>query len=328
MDESILAAHAIVDGKTREQLQPVGQSWSVMVRGILARFGCAAILIIAATLKTHQLIANPALGVLYGSRWLHAGLIEYECILAVWLLSGLRPAWCRGVLLVSFAGFGCYSLYLALSGTESCGCFGQVRVNPWLTFTLDAGLVVLLWQWSPHCGGGSWGFGVGLTRPGRMPSSFRMTAGLAVLVVPVLAIVGWGSGTEATDADSVATQNLVVLEPEKWIGKRFSLFEYIDIGERLSTGSWVLVFYHHDCSKCQEAIPKYERLAQELKESGQAIQVALIQVPPYGTLGLVENQIRWRGRLSNRKEWFVITPYEVRLTDGQVTAVSTGTESQ
>ena len=144
-------------------------------------FGCAAILIIAATLKTHELVTNPALGVLYGSRWPHAGLIEYECILAGWLLSGFRPAWCRGVSLVSFAGFCCYSLYLALSGTASCGCFGQVRVNPSLTFTLDAGLLVLLWRWRPSLGGASWGFGAGPARPARTASSLQIATGLAIM---------------------------------------------------------------------------------------------------------------------------------------------------
>jgi thiol-disulfide isomerase/thioredoxin len=329
MNEALLAAHSRVDRRTQEQPQPVEPNRSAALRGILPRLGCAVILIIAATLKTHQLIANPGLGALYGSRWLQVGLIEYECIVAVWLMSGFRPTWCRGVSLITFAGFGCYSLYLALSGTTSCGCFGQVHVNPWWAFTLDGVLVLLLWQWNPYfVTGSSWRFGAGLAYLGRMPTLFRVAAGLTVLGVPIVAITGWGRGTAATDAESLANQELVVLEPEQWIGKRFPLFEYIDIGEHLATGSWVLVFYHSDCAKCQEATPKYERLAEELKEAGDAVQVALIEVPPYGTMELVANRIRWRGRLTERKEWFIMTPTEVRITDGQVTTVPTKRESQ
>jgi len=328
LDDPVIATPAMVDGRVPERPHPVELSWSALLRGIVPRFGCAAILIIAVALKTHELVTHPAPALLHGSRWLTTGLVEYEYILAVWLLSGFRPSWCRRVSLATFAGFGCYALYQAMSGAASCGCFGHVRVNPWLTLTLDAGLAVLLWRWDPYLGGACRELSAGLALWTRIPSSFRIAMGLAILGVPTLAIAGWGGGTRATIEESLANERLVVLEPEQWIGKRFPLFDYIDIGEYLATGSWILVIYHHDCPKCREAIGKYARLAHDSKQADQDVQVALIQVPPYGTIGPIANPIRWRGKLSDRKEWFVITPSEVRITHGQVTAASSRKDPQ
>jgi thiol-disulfide isomerase/thioredoxin len=314
---------AAVDRSTPERLARARIGWSVaLLRVIFPRFGCATILIFAAAFKTYELVRNPAVGFVYGSRWLQSGLIEYECVLAAWLLSGYRPILCRRVSLVTFMGFGCYSLYLALSGTASCGCFGQLRITPWMAFVLDTVLVMLLWQWNPFLGGGTWRFEDGPLRPQRIPSILRAMASVALVGVPMFAIAAWGRNTAVIDEKSLVNQDVVVLEPDQWVGKRFPLFNYIDIGKSLSTGSWVLVFYRHDCPKCHEAIPKYERLARQLRESGQPVHVALIQIPPYGSLESVASMVCWRGNLDEHKEWFMITPSEVRITDGQVTATS------
>jgi hypothetical protein len=45
--------------------------------------------------------------------------------------------------------------------------------------------------------------------------------------------------TETTLSDAgeiIGDGKIVVLEPEKWIGKRFPLLDYIDIGDRLKEG--------------------------------------------------------------------------------------------
>jgi hypothetical protein len=46
------------------------------------------------------------------------------------------------VALVFFTALAAASLKLALLGESSCGCFGRLKVNPWLTFALDAAAVV------------------------------------------------------------------------------------------------------------------------------------------------------------------------------------------
>lgn len=46
------------------------------------------------------------------------------------------------------------SLYLALAGQASCGCFGQIVVHPWWTFALDGAVVAALLFGRPAVGAG------------------------------------------------------------------------------------------------------------------------------------------------------------------------------
>jgi WD40 repeat protein/thiol-disulfide isomerase/thioredoxin len=295
-----------------------------VVAAALARFGCAAALIVAAALKMHLFITGSALGVMYGSRWLQAGTIEYELLLGTWLLSGSYSARCRALSMFTFGGFGGYSLYLALSGALSCSCFGGLQVNPWWTVALDVILILSLWRSKPFRTAGSCGLGSGCTRIGRPSitpwiSIFVASLGLSLLVFGSKLIVDHND-----DGDINDDRRTTVLRPEKWVGKRFPIFDDIDINDVISSGSWIVVFYHHDCTKCREAIPKYEGLAEELGGADRNIQIALIQVPPYASAEPVSRPALRYGKLSDRKEWLVATPSEVWITDGRVTAAPSG----
>jgi len=116
----------------------------------------------------------------------------------------------------------------------------------------------------------------------------------------------------------VVTQKYEVLEPETWVGQRLPILEYIDIGQKLEKGTWLVLFYHYDCPDCAEAIPKYEQMACDLAGNEDFLQIALIEVPPYGPAALSENLPCSVGRLPDTKEWFVTTPAIALLTDGQV----------
>jgi hypothetical protein len=83
-------------------------------------------------LAADSLLASPRLLV---------ATIEVEIVLGLWLLSGwsMRAAW--GMALAFFGILAGASLYMALLGQRSCGCFGPVAVSPWWTFALDVGAV-------------------------------------------------------------------------------------------------------------------------------------------------------------------------------------------
>lgn len=71
--------------------------------------------------------------------------VEFELALGIWLLSGVfkRLAWLGA--LACFSLFCSVTLYKALVGAASCGCFGTVHVNPWITlFAVDLPAVVIL----------------------------------------------------------------------------------------------------------------------------------------------------------------------------------------
>ena len=113
------------------------------------------LLIAASVLKAHQVLN------VYFYSWDEKGIweswemmlvqIPAEFALGVWMVSGLfrKAAWLAGT--GAYGLFILVTLYKALSGDESCGCFGQVHVNPWITlFAIDIPFFVLLAVFFPR----------------------------------------------------------------------------------------------------------------------------------------------------------------------------------
>ena len=124
----------------------------------------------------------------------------------------------------------------------------------------------------------------------------------------------------------IASDKYEVLEVKQWAGQRWYLLDYIDIGERLQTGEWVVLMYHNDCPDCRLAIPEYEKMYNDLK--GNDINMAFIEMPPYGDENqqlVGDNSKADRGSLSQSKKWFVQTPVIVVLNNGVVLKAWQGT---
>jgi len=218
------------------------------------------------------------------------------------------------------------TLNKAVTGAASCGCFGSVQVNPWITlFAIDLPALLALSIFRPkqvlsprilvrirlrH-------------RPVKalirqfikpLPSAprFAMTACLA------LAILGVTTPILALNEPATVTSSYEVLEPETWVGKELPILDHIDIAETLKKGTWLVLLYHYDCLDCGWAIPKYEQMARELAGNEDFLRIALIAVPPYGRGPVSMNCPCTLGKLDESKEWFVTTPATVLMTDGQV----------
>ena len=71
-------------------------------------------------------------------------LVGLELFPGIWLISGALSAAARKVAIGCFSVFACYTFYQAASGQASCGCFGQVQVNPWYTVALDVAIALAL----------------------------------------------------------------------------------------------------------------------------------------------------------------------------------------
>lgn len=92
------------------------------------------VLIAASVLKVHMMLNEPVVGRHFWETWQFM-LIQIPLVmgLGIWLISGLfrLGAWLLGVAaLVIFLGD---TIYKAATGAESCGCFGSVDVDPWVT---------------------------------------------------------------------------------------------------------------------------------------------------------------------------------------------------
>jgi hypothetical protein len=112
------------------------------------------LLIAAAILKAHENLT------IYFPSWHEKGVweswefflvqIPVEFALGVWMVSGLfrKASWLAGT--AAYWGFVGVTLYKALGGAESCGCFGQIQVNPWITlFAIDVPFALLLTIFRP-----------------------------------------------------------------------------------------------------------------------------------------------------------------------------------
>lgn len=290
----------------------------------VVRLAVAALLLVAAVLKCWQLTTEPVIGNSWlDSRWLLMATVEFELFFGLWLLAGIlpKPTWAAAV--ACFSLFTCVSLYKALSGHASCGCFGRVQVNPWFTSTLDLAIVASLLRWRPSSTSPlppGEGKGEGSQTLSLVPITAVLLLWLAA-GLPAAYAMGSYSPTTLSDAgDIIGNAEIVVLEPEKWIGKRFPLLDYIDIGDKLKEGKWLVLLYHHNCPKCQETI---KDLRQVIRPLGIQ-QVALVEMPPYGDSDGVANSSGMQlvhGRLDDTrvKEWFAETPILLESHDGYVT---------
>ena len=285
------------------------------------------ILLVAGVLKGYQLVTEP---VANNSVWTYRPClivqVELELALGVWLLSSLLPkvAWLTA--LACFAFFSLVTLYKGLTGAESCGCFGSVHVNPWITlWVIDLPAVTGMVLFRPVCSFGcvllsvrTQGFVRGLIAEllTPLPSSRRF----GITAVLVAAVLGITTPILAFNEPAISTSTYEVLEPETWVGHRLAVLDQIDVAAKLEQGTWLLLFYHDDCPDCRRAIPEYEQMARDLAGNEDVLRVALVEVPPFGRPLIPPNSPCTVARLAETKEWFVATPAVVLLTDANVKA--------
>jgi hypothetical protein len=280
------------------------------------RWVTGLLLVVAAVLKAAELINEPAVTLANPlGRFFVPIQVGLELGLGLFVLSGLYWAKLRWLLPVLFTAFAGYSFYMALDGADSCGCFGPLRVHPWWLFFLDMAIVG--------------GLALSLIREGiKLRTSSELSEGqtevffagqrsvvitvLGLSVIATALLLRYLDNRTAMAGETLEEAGgLFILEPEKWVGQKLPIAAHIDIN--LSSGEWTAVLHRHDCPACQEAVPRYERLA----ETGS--NVALVEVPPYGDASLHESICR-QARLRNDREWFVQTPLEIHLQDGIVTS--------
>jgi len=265
------------------------------------------LLLTGATLKGWQLLTEPmANSDIWTNRAFLIFTVEFEIALGIWLLSGLfkKAAWLSTI--SCFSLFSFITLYKGLSGAESCGCFGSVQVNPWITlFAIDLPAVIALSLLQPKSKNRLFG---------PVPSIVRL-AGISCFL---LVMLGISTAVLAFNKPKKITSSYEILEPETWIGKELPILEHIDIGDKIKKGMWLVVLYHHDCPDCQAAIPQYEPIARDLAGNEDVLQIALIEVPPYDTVPRRNNSPCILGKLNNTKERFVTTPAAALLRNGSV----------
>lgn len=285
------------------------------------------LLFIAATvLKSRQVMTEPIVSDGFWESWEFFMIqIPLELGLGIWLVSGLfrKAGWLLGVL--AFASFIFFTGQKALVGAESCGCFGTIHVNPWVTlFAIDLPFLIGLLIFRPK---GEKFLGPPWPSAGHFFSVLVFTLALFAVILPMLLsnkvepvtpgdiikLPGQGTGVTPPPEDPVDPNDLAVAV-EEW-----SMFAYVDIADRLREGMVVMLFYHHDCEDCGVAIPVY---SEKAKDFGDEMKVAFIAVPPYGPEGespIPADTTCLTGKLAELekpKKWYIGTPYVVVTIEG------------
>jgi thiol-disulfide isomerase/thioredoxin len=267
------------------------------------------VLLIASILKINQLLTEPILSKGFWESWEFFLIqIPLELGLAIWLLSGLfrKASWLIG--LCAFFGFIFVTLQKGIVGAASCGCFGTVHVNPWITLTcIDIPLFLAFAIFRPK--------GEKL-----LPPPWPNLRYFLAIAIPTFIILPTIEYVLITNKPPMSTSTYEVLNTKNWIpNQSWPLLQYIDIGDRLKTGDWIVFMYHNDCPDCRMDVPKYEKFYGDLK--GNNVDMAFIEMQPYeqGDKQLIpkESKVPW-GQLSSVKTWYVETPVVVVLRDGLV----------
>lgn len=275
---------------------------------------------------------------------------ELEILFALWLLFVpkrlTQVTWLATLGLFSF--FTCVTVYKSLIGAASCGCFGRVEINPWYTLVFDLSVVGLLLWFRPK----GKRFVLKETRLAvhflRSENGAASLLGVSVVWLILCIPSAWSMvsfvETDAHNDLSALGQvfegpdgkPIVVLEPEKWVGKQFPLLDYIEtngtndsLRERLSGGEWNVFLVHRSCSDCQSLLKKLCRTSDKLPANFDLKgRIAIIELPDEDgkqklpkEFGLQSKCKRFHfGRLQNHFNYFAKTPVELKLVLGWVIA--------
>jgi thiol-disulfide isomerase/thioredoxin len=286
---------------------------------IIVMWIAGIVLLAASALKIQQLLTEPIISKGFWESWgFFLIQIPLEMGLGIWLVCGLfrKAGWLLG--LIAFGGFIGVTLYKGLTGEASCGCFGMVKVNPWITLSaIDIPIFILLAIFRPK------GEKL-LPPPWPRPVHFFAIAIPTFILLPMIEYI------LITNKPPLKTDKYEVIDTNEWVTQKQNLWpmlEDIDIKQQLQSGLWVVLLYHCDCPDCAKAIPKYEEMYKSFKANENAINFAFIEMPPYGDekqqLVSPDSEVT-RGKLNDIKKWLVQTPVVVVLNDGIVLKASEG----
>jgi len=216
-----------------------------------------------------------------------------------------------------------------LLGASSCGCFGAIEVNPWVTLVTEVtfllGLLVLGRQ-EPR---------LALTR--NLPTSKVLIAGVWSLLSVVLAfglaapgatVPGGSDGGVVESVGSAAlplpADGYYMPQYQDWIGRPFVELDVAlwtrNLPDDLDFGPQYVIFYRKDCEHCHELMELY--FSGSLDTPTTAVAVPERDGFPTENLQAFDCPECRLAELPIGIDWFLQTPVLVRLADGVVECVA------
>ena len=210
-------------------------------------------------------------------------------------------------------------------GASSCGCFGAVKVSPWVTLVTDVtflfGLLVL-GRREPR---------LAMTRD--LPTSKVLMAGIWSLLSVVVAFglsapaasVDVGSGGESAVAGSggalaLPADGYYMPQYQDWIGQQFHELDVAawtsNLPDDIGFGPQYVIFFRKDCEHCHELMELH--FSGVLEHPTTAIAVPERDGFPTENLQPFNCPDCRLAELPAGIDWFLQTPVLVRLADGVV----------
>jgi hypothetical protein len=210
-------------------------------------------------------------------------------------------------------------------GASSCGCFGAVKVSPWVTLVMDVTFLLgllILGRREPRLAmtpvlstpavliAGVWCVASGVLAfglPAAAPAAGATSSGVS-------AVIGTGEGPP------LPADGYYLPQYEEWIGTSFGQLEIakwtINLPENIDVGPHYVLFYRKDCEHCHELMELY--FSAELSVPTTAIAVPERAGFPTDNLQEFACPECHRAELPAGVDWFLQTPVVVRLSDGVV----------
>ena len=289
------------------------------------RFVVAAILLLAAGLKAYQLATAPLPPVVQGSvftpllellnvRYFLTAVVAGEILFALVLIAGIWLRWTWLLSLLGFSVFTLVSLMKGLSGETSCGCFGTVTVNPWITMMFDLGIVACLAIFRERTQrAANVKKRINRQKVLAVLTAWLVLAGLALFFM--LSLKEQPHETLGMQLERFDSRRMIHLAPEKWIGKEFPLvsrFVEPEGTKVLREGTWQVLLVQPDCSDCTQKlaeleVTKPENVAIVIIPSGSGEKTLQTSFPTF----VLDDQV----------DWYAVTPRVIKLSDGICVAV-------
>jgi hypothetical protein len=209
-------------------------------------------------------------------------------------------------------------------GASSCGCFGAVEVNPWVTLVMDVTflfVLVVLGRGEPR-----------LALTGNLPTLKVLMAGVWSLLSVVVAFglpaqapstVSGGAGevpVEGGAAPQLPADGYYLPQYDEWIGRQFSQVAVaswiVDLPENIDVGAQYVIFFRKDCEHCHELMELY--FSESLPAPTTAVAVPERDGFPTENLQPFVCSGCGLAELPAGIDWFLQTPVLVRLADGAV----------
>ena len=299
----------------------------------------------AALVKVYTLATVPFLESLQTSPMTLGTLAGAELLFSIWMVRGRASTfvkWCA--ILCLFSVFAVISAVKTLRGDLSCSCFGVLSPSPNHMLAIDIGFVLLLLVSRPSVASER---SVGC----RGWTARRITCVWIGLLMISGAVV-WGSrsrlvpGAEEstartrTGADQASGLDIlgrsvclpdgrkaVLLEPERWVGKRLPLLPYIgpsQLQEKLAmcVKPIYVILVRRDCKRCQRLIVRLENTVENRSSKAERLYLETSASTDRTDASLESSwaSAPW-GHLSSEVDWYVDTPVILVISRARVLRV-------